>query len=209
MFKVIISKGLVKILSLLLAFLIMTLVAWRSEVYLGDLWQLLKELMWLFNGYIFIVLVVGNYLWHFVYRLPFFGRKISENFAPNINGTWNAIVYSKDKDAPQKGVVLTVDFKLTLFSFSMISKSDNKDLSSHLISSEIWKDEKSGKFIITYSFEATVARPSQTDVGKFYGSARVKYDSKEDRFIGCYWTNRAYQQSRQTAGDIEIVRYKK
>jgi hypothetical protein len=209
MFKIIISKGLVKSLVAILSANIMAMVALRLEVYSADIWQLLKELIWLLNGYILLVLLAGKYLWHYVYRVPFFGKKIAEHFAPNINGTWSAVVYSKDKDTPKKGVVLTVDIKLTLFSFSMTSKSDNKDLTSHLTSYEIWKDEKSGKFIITYTFEATVARPSKTDVGIFNGSAKLKYDYNEDSFKGFYWTNRAYHVNRQTAGDIEIIRHQK
>jgi hypothetical protein len=209
MFKFIISKGLLKFLGGLLACLIVLIFALRTEVYSVDPWQMLKEINWLINGYILAIFLAGNYAWHFVYRIPSLGNKIAEHFLPNLNGTWNAMVHSKDEGTPKKGVVLTVEMNLSLFSFSMTSKSDDKDLTSHLTSYEIWKDENSGKFLITYTFEASVARPSKTDVGKFYGSARLEYDSKEDNFKGVYWTNRAYHINRQTAGDIEIVRLQK
>ena len=204
MFKLAFITKLFKPITYLLALALGVLVYFRIDAYNNDYLLAVKEINLFLTGYIAFLFVVAKFLWNFLYRIRWLGSYIDKNLLPNISGMWEATVLSKDKDAPESGVILEIEMELTPINFGMKAKSTNKDLTSHLLTYDIEKDEKSEKFIVIYTFEARVFQPASTDSPQFFGSARLEYCSASKEFSGVYWTNRAYQDERQTAGDIRI-----
>lgn len=157
-----------------------------------------------------IVWVLAKWGWLLFWHIPGLKNILNKKVCPNLNGQWQGKIYSthKDESGNQKIKVVNMNIKADFLGFDIFFDSADKYQESSVVQSEIYKDERNGKFSISYIFESIVPHPEPTDDSKFDGAAKLMISFEKDEIIlkGTYWTNRAWQRGLQTAGRIELKR---
>lgn len=139
----------------------------------------------------------GKYLWKYVY-FSFFHR----NICPNFNGKWIGHIGSNYSGGTS--VEIPIEIKADFFSISMKAKTNfGRSYSNYC---RVIRTEDN-YFEIEYIFKGYNDTPSETDTSYYDGAARVRVTNLDTMEMnGVYWTNRCWQQGKNTAG---IITFKK
>lgn len=132
-------------------------------------------------------------------------KQLTSFIGPDLRGDWKATIEFKTPDGEKKAKDLFFKIEMSIFDFSMTMKSEDNYSTSKVVSSKLIKDESLGGHILYYIFESEVNNPTTTDVPTFQGAAKIRIDDEEN-LRGVYWTNRNWQNSRQTASFISFSR---
>jgi hypothetical protein len=156
--------------------------------------------------------------------LPFLDR-----FAPNLNGTFtlqtssNWPLQKRMRDAYEArsgsatGEEVNIDqlqptqgllrVQMGLFTLHMNYESHGTGRSrsqSEVVASSLRRNPSSGEFELWYNFAARVPDPLPTDEQVYFGAGVWRFAVKRGRVCemeGSYWTNRAWRQGLNTAGN--------
>jgi hypothetical protein len=159
-----------------------------------------------------IVYLVGKWGWLAFWKCPVLGDILDKSVCPNLNGEWRGVVQSnyqgKDETQVSKGVLLHIE--ANLFGFNVSLKSNDGYQESKVVQSEIYKDSRTNTFYLSYIFEAYVPIPEESDDRMFEGAAKLEVVNSDagTELKGTYWTNRAWQRGKNTAGMIMLSRIK-
>ena len=147
----------------------------------------------------FTLKFIGMAPWH----IKPFRAWLNKNIGPDLRGNWSARISYVNAGGDKSEKELFFDIKMTLFDFSMSMHGDDSYSISNVVASKIVRDDLMGSFVLYYMFESEVAMPLETDVANFQGSAKLRI-GVDEVLIGSYWTNRNYQNRKQTAGPIRL-----
>lgn len=217
MWKVFPMLGLLKIIflffsALLISAIIITLPSRDNTLSIS--WNTFESALGLATPVTFLFLlitfIIGKWGWIIFWKTPFLGNILNQHVCPNLNGSWKGKVKSNflnnENEMTEKEI--RINIKADLFAFSITLNSLDNYQNSKVIFSEIFKDKKTGTFYIIYIFEGFVPIPKETDDRTFEGSAKLEISFEENSISleGTYWTNRAWQRRKNTAGIISATR---
>lgn len=153
-----------------------------------------------------IIFFVGKVGWLLFWRMPFLGPVLNKNVCPDLNGTWSGVVESNFEGSSLENVEMEI--KCNLFGFDVNLKSIDEYQRSVVVQSDIYRDPRTYLFYLSYIFQAIVPFPEDTDDRTFEGAAilEIQIDQYRSTLSGTYWTNRAWQRKRNTAGRIRLSR---
>lgn len=160
--------------------------------------------------FIALVFIIGKWGWLLIWKSPGVGPIMHKFVCPNLNGTWNGMIQSNYLGPDESAVSKAVTFTITadLFGFKVNLKSDDNYQSSKVVQSEIYRDPRTGTFYLSYLFESEVPIPEETDDRLFEGAAKLEIvtENGSTQLKGTYWTNRAWQRRKNTAGIITATK---
>ena len=173
----------------------------------GSAFRLATPITLIFIGFIY---VAGKWGWLILWKAPFLGRIMHTYVCPNLNGKWLGKIHSSYKDIDGNNVTKDVELtiKADIFGFDISLRSSDGYQDSKIIQSELYKDPRTNTFYLSYIFEGSVPIPEESDDRLFEGAAKLEIIvSSEDTVLkGTYWTNRAWQRGKNTAGILTITR---
>ncbi|PSV27368.1 hypothetical protein [Photobacterium sp. GB-56] len=140
---------------------------------------------------------VGKYLWKYVY-IDYF----KNNFCPDFNGKWTGRIQSNFNG----GTV--VEFPVTIEAdfFSIKMKGQTTIGRSYANYCKVIRTEDDG-FELEYMFKGVNDTPSETDTIFYEGAARLHVtDVPTMKMKGVFWTNRCWQNGKNTAGIVEFTK---
>lgn len=144
-----------------------------------------------------LALIFGKYLWRFIY-IDYFKK----NFCPDFNGEWVGKIDS-NYDGGTK-----VEFPITIFAdfFSIKMKGNTSIGRTYSNYCKIIRTEDDC-FELEYMFKGFNDTPSSTDTSFYEGAARLRVtDVSKLSMKGVFWTNRCWQNGKNTAGVIELIK---
>jgi len=215
MWKVLPKVGLIKILAFMFAVLFLSIIL----VLLGEgnytiilnksnLFEVATHASGVSIIFTIIVWLIAKWGWKLFWLIPRLDKVLNKNVCPNLNGKWIGEITSTFKDEQGEFVTKNVEMhiKADFIGFDIQLKSIDKYQRSTVVQSEIYKDARDGNFYVSYIFESVVDQPLPTDDSKFDGAAKLVIRFEEDnmQLVGTYWTNRAWQRGKNTAGKIEL-----
>lgn len=160
--------------------------------------------------FIVIVFIIGKWVWIVFWRMPWLNNILNKTVCPDLNGTWSGYIESNYLDNEGRRTKKDVELKVKadFFGFSIMLKSLDGYQSSKVVQSAIYRDPRTSTFYISYIYEADVPIPEETDDRYFEGAGKleVKLDDGLIMLEGTYWTNRAWQRKKNTAGIIKLKR---
>ncbi len=160
--------------------------------------------------FIAIIYVIGRWGWLIIWKAPFIGKVMHKSVCPNLNGRWLGLIQSSFKDGDGNNITKEVELaiKADIFGFAMTLNSSDGYQNSKVIQSELYKDPRTSTFYLSYIYEASVPIPEETDDRAFEGAAKLEIivDSEGTTLKGTYWTNRAWQRGKNTAGILTVTR---
>lgn len=160
-------------------------------------WGILRSISSTITAVTLISLLFGKYLWRHIY-IDF----ISKRFCPDLNGSWNAKIYSSYEGGTMVTVPMTIN--ADLFSVRMEGVTDFGHTTVR--SCHIFKDNN-GRVNLEYIFEVKNDSARKGDTQYYEGAARLTlYDNEKEVWKGLYWTNRCWNEYKNTAGEIELIR---
>jgi hypothetical protein len=146
-----------------------------------------------------LALVVGKYLWKYLYF-----DELNKYLCPDVNGYWNA----KIKSNFDEGTDVLITFKIEADFFSIRMFGDTSFGQSEANYCRIFKS-KSERFQLEYMFKVRNDSAGKGDSQFYEGAARLTLnDNEEELWKGVYWTNRCWNEGKNTAGEIELSRPK-
>ncbi|EKO3438038.1 hypothetical protein NTE19_001884 [Vibrio fluvialis] len=157
--------------------------------------------------------LLGTYVWRLVWKIPYIGTTVlNQKVCPDLNGTWVGKTVSTylDEEGKRKEKEVKLEIKATFFDFDIRLVSLDNYQRSTVVQSEIYKDHRDGSFYLSYIFESVIDQPLESDDSKFDGSAKlhIRFEEKDVKLVGVYWTNRCWQKGEQTAGSIALHKSK-
>lgn len=218
MWKVFPMLGLLKLLfsafsALLLVVLVLLLPAgsanggfgWNS---FGDAFGFVVPVMFVFLG---IVIILGKWGWRLLWKAPYIGALLHEKVCPDLNGKWNGLITSTflNDDGQPSSKAVTLNIKADLFGFDINLNSDDGYQSSRVVQCDLYKDNRTKHFYLSYIYEAQVPDPKEGDEVSFQGAARLQVkisESGDTALDGTYWTNRMWKKKMNTAGSLVASR---
>jgi len=216
MWKVFPKLGLLKLLflifsALFLSALIIVFSSSQEDTFtwsnFGVALELATPVTLLFIAFIYIL---GKWGWLLLWEAPFLGRIMHKTICPNLNGEWLGEIQSNFEDSDSNHVIkkVVLRIKADIFGFDVKLKSQDGYQESKVTQSELYKDPRTNTFYLSYIFEANVPFPEDTDDRLFEGAAKLEIivNSEDTVMKGTYWTNRAFQRGKNTAGVIAISR---
>lgn len=148
-----------------------------------------------------IMFLLAKWGWKFLWKNKFID--LNQVICPDLNGSWEGNICSNYSNEEKKvKVKIEVDF----LTFKMFLISEDNYSESSVISSQLYKDNRTDIIYLYYMFEGQVPNPEKTDEASFDGAGKlkVKYENGSFGLEGTYWTNRAYQNNHNTAGRIDL-----
>ncbi len=159
-----------------------------------------------------IIFILGKWGWLAFWKFPILGGLLNKLVCPDLNGEWQGVVQSNYHDENGKPITKEVllNIKADLFGFNVSLKSKDGYQESKVVQSEIYKDPRTSIFYLSYIFEAYVPIPEETDDRMFEGAAKLEVVFTDEGTVlkGTYWTNRAWQRRKNTAGMITVLKTK-
>jgi hypothetical protein len=144
-----------------------------------------------------LALVVGKYLWTYVY-IDFFKK----HFCPDLNGNWVAKIKSNFNGGMV--VEIPISIKADLFSIKMFATTSFGQSNANYC--RIYRNNND-LFQLEYLFKVDNDSAISGDTTFYEGAARLTlHDHKSMVWKGVYWTNRCWNEGKNTAGEIEISR---
>ncbi|PTQ86787.1 hypothetical protein [Agitococcus lubricus] len=175
----------------------------------------LKSASYLSISFLGIMWILSKWGWRLFWITPGLRYILNRFVCPNLNGKWKGKVFSNYKDDNGNDISKDVEISISadLLDFDIKLKSDDDYSNSKVIMSDIYRDARTGTFYISYIFEGYVPRPKPTDDRYFEGAAILEIKFTETGFFGkniiklegTYWTNRAWQRNKNTAGLISLI----
>ncbi|CAV18947.1 hypothetical protein [Vibrio atlanticus] len=137
--------------------------------------------------------LIGKYLWKYVY-IDFFKK----NICPDFNGVWiGEIVSNFDSE---KKILIPIEINADFFGVKL--KSNTTVGYSYANYCQIIRTD-SDQFELEYIFRTHNHSPSETDTTYYEGAVKVIVtDIDSMTMTGLYWTNRCWQNGKNTAGTI-------
>jgi hypothetical protein len=211
MWKVLPKFALIKFISygfsvLLISIILMLSDNFGGDFFLVDLKNTLSFVVPTTFLFLIVIYVFAKYLWKLIWRIPILGKVLNTEICPDLNGLWIGKVQSSfSTEAKAVEMLIEADF----IGFKITFRSIDNYLRSTVVQSDLYRDSRNGTFYVSYIFEAFVDRPEETDDSKFDGAAKLIVRFHSDQKIeltGTYWTNRAWQRGKHTAGTISLIR---
>jgi|GEM_PF-3173590 len=157
----------------------------------------LKAFSYTITSLTFLAWLFGKYLWKYCY-LDYF----KEHFCPNFNGEWIASVSSNYNG----NTVVQFPIKIEADFFSIKMRGDTTIGRSYAPYCRVMRAEDDS-FELLYMFKVTNDIPSDSDTNFYEGAARLRViDIKTMSMRGVFWTNRCWQNRKNTAGVITLSR---
>jgi len=155
-----------------------------------------------------LVYASGKWLWKVLWRMPRVGQILDAYLCPNLNGKYAGTIESNFTDDSGNPVrkEIELEIRADFFGVSVSLKSLDEYQSSRVLVTELSKDRIDNGILLTYVFEGNVPNAVETDDKRFLGAARLKIyrDGLDLVGYGNYWTDRASQRRKNTAGVIKI-----
>ena len=144
-----------------------------------------------------LALAIGKYLWKY-----FYFDALNKHICPDLNGNWKA----KIKSNFDEGTVVVIPMKIKADFFSIRMMAETSFGHSEANCCRIFKSE-SEKFQLEYMFKVRHDSAKKGDTQFYEGAARLALnDADKEMWKGVYWTNRCWQEGKNTAGEIELSR---
>lgn len=160
-------------------------------------WGVIRSISFTITAVTLISLLLGKYLWRYVY-FDF----ISKRFCPDLNGSWNAKIYSNYGG----GTIVTVPMTINADLFSIRMKGETSFGHTTVRSCHIFKDNNE-RVNFEYIFEVKNDSAGKGDTQYYEGAARLTlFDNEKEVWKGLYWTNRCWNEDKNTAGEIVLIR---
>ncbi len=173
----------------------------------GQAFEMAAPVAILFIG---IVYIIGKWIWKVFWKIPWLNHILNKHVCPDLNGIWSGHTESNypNNEGNRTKKDVEVKIKADIFGFSIFQKSLDGYQSSKVVQSEIYRDSRTNTFYISYIYEANVPDPEETDDRHFEGAGKleVKFDGDLVLLEGTFWTNRAWQRKKNTAGIIKLAR---
>lgn len=122
---------------------------------------------------------------------------------PNLSGTWEGTIES-NSSSPGTGTLITMRISQTWGSIEVNTTSDAQRSNSKTTTIEAFPEIQHGKPILWIVYEGKVTNPGPSDSPTYFGTSRAEYDQKSGELTVNYWTNRAWNQGKNTAGSITL-----
>jgi hypothetical protein len=208
----------VKLLSLLLSALIVAGLAitfgvdriWTPATVNPQFSDVFETISLTILAFLALVYVSGKWLWKWLWRTPRLGKALDTYLCPDLNGKYTGTISSNYADESGNPIEKEVEMEIQadFFRVSVFVKSVDNYQFSRVLVSELSKDPTDNGLLLIYVFESEVPKAVETDDKRFFGAARIKLTRGGSDLIGRghYWTDRASQRAKSTAGFIEIRR---
>lgn len=157
--------------------------------------SLIRSISYTITVIMILAWLFGKYLWRFVY-VGFF----KERFCPDFNGKWLGKIESNFNGGT------TVEFPITIEAdfFSIRMKGDTTLGRTYANYCKVIRTDD-GCFELEYMFKGINDTPSETDTSFYEGAARLRViDISTMTMKGVFWTNRCWQNGKNTAGVLEL-----
>ncbi|GEA04795.1 hypothetical protein KUL17_36920 [Alteromonas sp. KUL17] len=147
-----------------------------------------------------LALVIGKYLWKYLYF-----DALNKYLCPDLNGNWSA----KIKSNFGKGTDVLIPIKIEADFFSVRMFASTSFGQSEANYCRIFKSE-SNRFQLEYMFQVRNDSAGKGDAQFYEGAARLTLNNADNQlWKGVYWTNRCWNEGKNTAGEIELSRPEK
>lgn len=156
---------------------------------------LIRSISYTITAITIIAWLFGKYLWKFVY-IDFFKNK----FCPDFNGKWIGTIESNFNGGT------TVQFPITIEAdfFSIKMKGNTTVGRTYANYCKVIRTDDDC-FELEYMFKGINNMPSETDTSFYEGAARLRVqDISTMEMKGEFWTNRCWQNGKNTAGILEL-----
>lgn len=148
----------------------------------------------------FLAFVIGKYLWKYLYF-----DALNKYLCPDLNGKWSAKIKSNFADGTD--VVIPIKIEADFFSVRMFA--DTSFGQSEANYCRIFKSE-SDRFQLEYMFQVRNDSAGKGDAQFYEGAARLTLNDADNQlWKGVYWTNRCWNEGKNTAGEIELSKPEK
>lgn len=127
------------------------------------------------------------------------------NWYPDLNGVWRGPLKSPrlNAEGTQDAVILMrIDQRWS----GIKVKTESIEGYSQSVTINTVPRVEDGEAVLWMNFLAHVPEAKETDEKVFYGTSRISFDTVKGTIQGTYWTNRASQQGRNTAGSFKLTR---
>ncbi|WP_262016639.1 hypothetical protein [Serratia liquefaciens] len=139
--------------------------------------------------------VFGKYLWKYIYI-----DYLKHNFCPDFNGKWIGKIDSNYAGGTK--IVFPIEIRADFFSITMKGNTTIGRTYSNYCKVVRTEDNC---FELVYMFKVINDTPSETDTNFYEGAARLRViDITTMSMKGVFWTNRCWQNGKNTAGIIEF-----
>jgi hypothetical protein len=156
---------------------------------------LIRSISYTITAITLLAWLLGKYLWKFVY-FDF----LKNNFCPNFNGKWIGKIESNFNGGT------TVEFPITIEAdfFSIKMKGNTTVGRTYANYCKVIRTDDDC-FELEYMFKGNNDTPSETDTSFYEGAARLRViDISTMSMKGVFWTNRCWQNGKNTAGALEL-----
>ncbi|MBY5984246.1 hypothetical protein KUW18_09095 [Halomonas sp. DP5Y7-2] len=158
---------------------------------------LLNSISYTVTAITFLAWLFGKHLWRYVYI-----DYLKNRFCPDFNGKWVGKVESNFGGG--KRIEFPVEIEADFFSIKMKGKTTVGRTYANYCKVVRAED---GCFELEYMFKGFNDTPSETDDSYYEGAARLRVmDISTMHMTGVFWTNRCWQNGRNTAGVIELFK---
>ncbi|MDK1262742.1 hypothetical protein [Cronobacter sakazakii] len=159
--------------------------------------EIIKSISYTVSTLTFLAWLFGKHLWKYCY-CDFFKK----HFCPDFNGKWIASVSSNHNGATLVEFPVHIDADF----FSIKMKGETTIGRTYADYCRVVRTEDDG-FELVYMFKVINDTPSDTDTYFYEGAARLRViDIKSMHMRGVFWTNRCWQNGKNTAGTITFAK---
>lgn len=158
---------------------------------------LLNSISYTVTAIAFLAWLFGKHLWNYVY-IDYF----KNNFCPDFNGKWVGRVESNFGGGTK--IEFPIEIEADFFSIKM--KGETTVGRTYANYCNVVRAED-GFFELEYMFKGFNDTPSETDDSFYEGAARLRVMDISTMYMkGVFWTNRCWQNGKNTAGVIELFK---
>ncbi|TGJ31856.1 hypothetical protein, partial [Escherichia coli] len=155
----------------------------------------LKSVSYTITTITILAFIFGKYLWKYFYI-----DYLKHKFCPDFNGRWIGKIESNYSGGTK--VEFPLEIKADFFSIKMKGNTTIGRTYSNYCKVVRAEDDS---FELVYMFKVFNDTPSITDTSFYEGAARLRViDIKTMNMKGVFWTNRCWENGKNTAGIIEL-----
>lgn len=141
----------------------------------------------------------GKYLWKYCYP-----QILKKKFCPDFNGEWDVTINSNFNGGTDVTFPITIEADF----FGVKMRGATTVGQTHANYCRIIRNEDDS-FGLEYMYKVYNDKQSKTDTSYYEGAARLRLlDIKEMKMEGVYWTNRCWQNEKNTAGTIKLIKHR-
>lgn len=156
---------------------------------------LIRSISYTITAITILAWIFGKFLWKYVY-IDFFKNK----FCPDFNGKWLGTIESNFNGGTSVQFPITIEADF----FSIRMKGNTTVGRTYANYCKVIRTDDDC-FELEYMFKGMNDTPSETDTSSYEGAARLRVvDVQTMEMKGVFWTNRCWQNGKNTAGVLEL-----